>query len=217
MKKFLFKLARSRSMGYLVGKTVQHLPFIIPARSLYKSKEIYACNHPVPSYKFHTLIIPRKRIPNVLQLDSRSFSQIVNVAHILSQGIDTPLLLCVNGGVRQDVKQLHFHLISTADGSKYTAFGCQCTMFENDEVTICGNGKFFSVSAKDVNIDADTAMQALFHATIDFIENVLNDSNAGGVGYSLLVHKRIGSDTFDPRIFIDFNTEITYPYNISQE
>lgn len=79
---------------------------------------VVAFYHPQPVHKVHILIIPKKKIESLMSITSADFP-IVNEIIMISQKLVTQLnlgksgfRLLVNGGAYQDVKQIHFHLIS---------------------------------------------------------------------------------------------------------
>ncbi len=71
--------------------------------------------HPSPTYRDHTLLVPRKAIPDFpALLTSDHFSYLAEILEMARQVIDdggwTDYSLGVNGGRYQDVAQVHFHL-----------------------------------------------------------------------------------------------------------
>ncbi len=72
--------------------------------------------HPKPSYPFHVLLVPKKVVVSLNDLDPADttfltdlYSTVQNLVHEFQL---PAYRLIVNGGEFQDFPQLHFHLIS---------------------------------------------------------------------------------------------------------
>lgn len=115
--KALFKVSKHRLVGALVGLGFQHAGALVPVRKLLVTGNIMSFYHPQPSWEGHILIVPKKAIPSLMHLilgndDVFLVSTIQAARQILAQrgGCSHDYVLCANGGPRQDVGQLHFHL-----------------------------------------------------------------------------------------------------------
>ncbi|MGH2588076.1 MAG: HIT domain-containing protein [Dehalococcoidia bacterium] len=90
----------------------------LPLNRLYESESVVAFYHPKPSYRVHILIVPKRSIANICAVkgnEMRIIADIVVAAQQLVRqlGLDAEgYRLVTNGGKYQDVRQLHFHLIS---------------------------------------------------------------------------------------------------------
>jgi histidine triad (HIT) family protein len=80
---------------------------------------LMAFHHPKPSYAFHVLLVPKKAVASLMELDAADtafltdlYSTVQNLVHEF-QLAEGAYRLIVNGGEYQDFPQLHFHLIST--------------------------------------------------------------------------------------------------------
>lgn len=119
LKKLLFKIAKGPFMGKIVGKAFQHCNWAIPVKKVYSSKEIIAFYHPKPSYENHIIISPKRAVKNLQQLALDSFSQYFvkiwdtakNICVMHPEYNDT-LVIVANGGKRQEVQQVHFHMFT---------------------------------------------------------------------------------------------------------
>jgi histidine triad (HIT) family protein len=99
--------------GWLFERTSGWLPL----RHVYRSDRLLVINHPRPSYPFHALIIPRRAIRNLQDIQADLLLEMLQTA--ASTAIQFGLQeyrIVVNGGAYQDVPQLHFHLISDNRG-----------------------------------------------------------------------------------------------------
>ena len=114
----LFDIARGPIGGWLAGWVFAYASRILPIRRRYESRRIVAFDHPRPSYPVHILIVPKKAIRGFEELGKADLPVIADTfaaAQLLIEDLelaDRGYRLIVNGGVYQDVKQLHFHLIS---------------------------------------------------------------------------------------------------------
>ncbi len=117
----LFDIALSPSMGTVVGWGFEHVSPLLPLERVLLTNKVVAFQHPRPSWSEHILLIPRKQVATVFDLleNKADLESIYKVAHdvFLSHHFDAEkYALLVNGGIRQDVKQVHFHLHQEKDG-----------------------------------------------------------------------------------------------------
>lgn len=115
--KTLFKLAKGKFLGNMVGLIFQYLSFTLPVKKVFRSKKILGFYHPKPSYKKHILVIPKKNIKNLIELSKHNnikyLLEIWNSSKKIASkcfGENSLYVLCANGGKRQEVQQVHFHL-----------------------------------------------------------------------------------------------------------
>ena len=116
--KFLFSLARTSWGGRLIGWFFAHLSFLLPVKRLYETKYLMAFHHPSPSYPVHILVVPKKAIANLAEIQDADHPVLLEMLRITGLLADqqnlkeTGYRLVLNGGAYQDVPHLHFHLIS---------------------------------------------------------------------------------------------------------
>jgi histidine triad (HIT) family protein len=114
----LFRLARSRLVGFLVRRIFQSMSFLIPVDRLRETSSLLAFQHPQPSYPFHILIVPRRGYRSLLELDPGDFTfqrDLIETVQSLVREFRLEAAgyrLVANGGAYQDVQVLHYHLIS---------------------------------------------------------------------------------------------------------
>jgi len=100
----------------LIGWIFAHMSFAIPVKRLRETDALMAFHHPKPSYMFHVLLVPKKAIPSLKELDSTDttfLTDLYSTVQSLVEEFQLPAYrLIVNGGEYQDFPQLHFHLIS---------------------------------------------------------------------------------------------------------
>ena len=114
--KWAFNIALNPHVGGLVGYGFEYASSLLPVKKVKLSPKTIAFYHPRPAWEKHVLIVPRKKIRNIFQLclQPQHFQDVLNMAAQLIQSQFKPdtYTLLVNGGIRQDVLQVHFHLNS---------------------------------------------------------------------------------------------------------
>jgi histidine triad (HIT) family protein len=100
----------------LIGWVFAYLSFAIPVKRLRETKTLVAFYHPKPVYPFHVLIVPKKAVKSLMELDANDadfLADLYATAQSLVDEFQLPAYrLIVNGGASQDFPQLHFHLIA---------------------------------------------------------------------------------------------------------
>ena len=99
-----------------IGWIFAHLSFAIPIKRLRETETLLAFYHPKPAYPFHVLLVPKKAVASLQELDPTDTSFFTDLYSTVQSLVDDFQLsayrLIVNGGEHQDFPQLHFHLIS---------------------------------------------------------------------------------------------------------
>jgi histidine triad (HIT) family protein len=110
MKKLLWFFAP------LIGWMFAHMSFVIPVKRLRETKTLIAFYHPKPSYPFHVLLLPKKAVKTLMEIDSNDSAFLTDLYSTVQSLVEefhlTAYRLIVNGGEHQDFPQLHFHLVS---------------------------------------------------------------------------------------------------------
>ncbi|MBM3180023.1 MAG: HIT domain-containing protein [Chloroflexi bacterium] len=100
----------------LIGWIFATMSFLIPVARLRETPNLLAFHHPSPSYKFHVLIVPKRQVASLAQLDPADTAFLTDLYATVQSLADEFHLkvyrLIVNGGEYQDFPHLHFHLIS---------------------------------------------------------------------------------------------------------
>lgn len=118
LKQWLFKIAKRPLMGKVVGTAFRYCSFLIPVKKVYSSREILAFHHPKPSYNNHIVLSPKKVIRNLQQMASdnnRYFAGLWEAAKQIAAShteYQDSFVLLANGGKRQEVQQVHFHMFT---------------------------------------------------------------------------------------------------------
>lgn len=118
----LFGLARAPRTGAIVGWGFEHLTLLLPLERVLITDKTIAFKHPRPTWSTHVLIVPRKQIRNIFEL-TQTENQIylediwrtARDVFVKERFSAEQYALLVNGGIRQDVKQVHFHLHQPKD------------------------------------------------------------------------------------------------------
>lgn len=116
---WLRNLARTRLPQVIIGWMFAHMSFAIPIKRLRETDTLMAFYHPKPAYPFHVLIVPKKAVASLTDLDPADtafLTELYSTVQSLVEEFKLPAYrLVVNGGEFQDVPQLHFHLISDVE------------------------------------------------------------------------------------------------------
>jgi histidine triad (HIT) family protein len=100
----------------LIGWIFAHMTFLIPVARLRETSSLLAFHHPSSGYKFHVLILPKREVASLAQLDPQDTAFLTDLFSTIQSLVDEFHLqayrLIVNGGEYQDFPHLHFHLIS---------------------------------------------------------------------------------------------------------
>ncbi len=113
----LFRLANTPAGRFLTGWIFAHMSFAIPARRLRETDTLLAFRHPQPQHLFHVLLVPKKDIRSVADLEPGDpfLMDLIAATHsLVSEYHLSAYRLLVNGGEYQEFPHLHFHLISDA-------------------------------------------------------------------------------------------------------
>ena len=106
----------------LIGWIFAHMSFAIPVERLRETETLIAFYHPKPAYPFHVLLVPKKAVISLKELDPTDTTFLTDLYSTVQNLVNEFQLpayrLIVNGGEYQDFPQLHFHLISDIQRSK---------------------------------------------------------------------------------------------------
>lgn len=95
------------------------MPFALPVDRLSETTTLLAFHHPQPAYPLHILLVPKKPIATLSDLDPVADTDFLADVYATAQHLiqqfhltESGYRLIVNGGKFQDFPYLHFHLIS---------------------------------------------------------------------------------------------------------
>lgn len=116
ISKLLFGLAKTELGDFIVGITFGKFSALLPVKRVIENDKVLAFWHPKPFWENHILIVPKKSIEsltNVQQEDGEyilaMFTAVKDIVKKLNWEKASYSIL-INGGSRQEVKQLHMHL-----------------------------------------------------------------------------------------------------------
>lgn len=99
-----------------IGWIFAHMSFAIPVKRLRETDTMMAFYHPKPSYPFHVILVPKKEIPALKDLDPNDAAFLRDLYATVQSLVEEFHLqayrLIVNGGEYQDFPHLHFHLVA---------------------------------------------------------------------------------------------------------
>jgi histidine triad (HIT) family protein len=101
---------------HLIGWIFANMSFVIPVKRLRETQTLMAFYHPKPAYPFHILIIPKKAMQSLADINTADVNFLIDlfstVQSLVKEFHLTAYRLILNGGEYQDFPQLHFHLVS---------------------------------------------------------------------------------------------------------
>jgi histidine triad (HIT) family protein len=111
-----YSVLRTRWLARLVGWMFENMSFAIPVQRLRETDTLMAFYHPKPAYSFHVLIVPKKAVASLVELDPADTAFLTDLYSTMQSLVEEFKLpayrLIVNGGEFQDFPQLHFHLVA---------------------------------------------------------------------------------------------------------
>ena len=116
VSKKLFSLAKTQLGDLIVGIAFGKFSKLLPVKRIKETTKVIAFWHPKPFWEKHILIIPKKQIKNITSLkyeDGEYLHEVFKVAGEIVEELGWEkegYSLLINGGKRQEVNQLHFHL-----------------------------------------------------------------------------------------------------------
>lgn len=213
VKRMLFRLAKRPWMGKAVGFAFRHLCPVLPVKKLCCTGEVIAFGHPRPSYAHHAILSPRKPIKDLLSLGQGENSR---YAAALWQTVQTlsaerveyrnGFTLIANGGWRQEVQQVHFHLFTgwspPACNGAEEQDGRLCYRDESISIRqLAGSpGKLHFVLLPVAQYGAAQNTSGCLPAVLQGIRYLDVQMQIGEHGYSLL-YRRTGGSTMEAPVF----------------
>jgi histidine triad (HIT) family protein len=104
---------------FLVVWVLNHMSFALPVERLHETPGLLAFYHPSPAYPLHILLVPKKPLASLAELNptaDRDFlAEVFATVQMLVRQLnlaETGYRLIVNGGSYQDFPFLHFHLVA---------------------------------------------------------------------------------------------------------
>lgn len=114
----IFSFAKSPIGDLIVGLAFGKFSGLLPVKKLKETDKIIAFWHPKPYWEKHILIVPKKPIKKLTAVKSEDVTYVVEAIQAAKELVEQlgwerdGYTFLVNGGPRQEVNQLHFHLAS---------------------------------------------------------------------------------------------------------
>ena len=116
VSKTLFTLAKSPVGELIIGIAFGTFSKLIPIKRVKETDKVVAFWHPKPFWEEHILIVPKKGIKNLSSVHPDDFEYISDIFKVAQEIVkerdwdSKDYTIVTNGGSRQEVAQLHFHL-----------------------------------------------------------------------------------------------------------
>ncbi|MBR4067401.1 MAG: HIT domain-containing protein [Clostridia bacterium] len=221
VKQLLFRLAKSKWMGKAVGSAFRFCPWAIPGKKLYCSERVLVMEHPCPAYPNHVILSPRKPIADLTELAQEKHAVYgaelwKAVAYLAThhEAYRNGFTLVANGGRRQEVGQVHFHLFTGQELVSETVQELQ----ESEEYS----NRFIHVyrpssPAYDLHLILQPNIQSLgseqttpsldlLAAALQLLPKLAGAYPLEENGYSLICQHRPGDDLQHPTFHLIFGT-----------
>ena len=117
-KEKVFEFSKSSLGDLIVGLAFGKFSKLLPVKRVKETNKVIAFWHPKPFWEKHIVLVPKKAIKSISALtpeDSDYISDIYLTAKKIVQEFGwekNGYTILVNGGDRQEVGQIHFHLQS---------------------------------------------------------------------------------------------------------
>lgn len=118
MSKKLFALAKTPLGDLIIGIAFRRLSKLLPVKRIKETDKVIAFWHPKPYWEKHILLVPKKAIKKITLIKEEDLEYIDEIYKTVGEIVEElgwekeGYTLLTNGGNRQEVNQLHFHLAS---------------------------------------------------------------------------------------------------------
>jgi histidine triad (HIT) family protein len=116
--KFLQVVIHLRLVRLIFFWCLENMIELLPVNIISETRSLICFYHPQPAYPVHILLVPKKDIRDLSQLDPMKdefLPDMFSTVRTLIEELDLEkkgYRLIVNGGEYQEFPQLHFHLVS---------------------------------------------------------------------------------------------------------
>jgi len=115
----IFKLAKTPLGDLIVGVAFgTPLVNLLPVKKIKISDKVIAFWHPKPFWQKHIVLVPRKPIKSLTSISEDDLQYIAEIYKVIQEIIielkwdKSEYSVLINGGNRQEINQIHFHLFS---------------------------------------------------------------------------------------------------------
>jgi histidine triad (HIT) family protein len=116
--KFLPVVIHLRLIRIIIFWCLENMSELLPVNKISETRSLICFYHPQPAYPVHILLVPKKDIRDLSQLDPMEDEFLPDLFTTVRKLVEELGLeqkgyrLIVNGGEYQEFPQLHFHLVS---------------------------------------------------------------------------------------------------------
>jgi len=115
----IFKLAKT-PLGDLIVGVAFGTPLInlLPIKKIKINNKVIAFWHPKPFWQEHIVLVPRKPIKSLTSISEDDLKYIAEIYKVIQEIVielkwdKSGYSVLINGGNRQEINQIHFHLFS---------------------------------------------------------------------------------------------------------
>ena len=115
----IFKLAKTPLGDLIVGVAFgTPLVNLLPVKKIKISDKVIAFWHPKPFWQKHIVLVPRKPIKSLTSISEDDLKYIAEIYKVIQEIVielkwdKSEYSVLINGGNRQEINQIHFHLFS---------------------------------------------------------------------------------------------------------
>jgi len=115
----IFKLAKTPLGDLIVGVAFgTPLVNLLPVKKIKISDKVIAFWHPKPFWQKHIVLVPRKPIKSLTSISEDDLKYIAEIYKVIQEIVielkwdKSGYSVLINGGNRQEINQIHFHLFS---------------------------------------------------------------------------------------------------------
>lgn len=116
LKEKIFDFSKTPIGDLIVGLVFGKFSKLLPVKKVRETDLVIAFWHPKPFWKKHIVLVPKKAVKSLTSLtpdDSKYIAEIYLVAKDIVKDLRWDgYTILINGGNRQEVGQIHFHLQS---------------------------------------------------------------------------------------------------------
>lgn len=118
IQKALFRIARTPFGNSIIRWSFAHATRLMPVDRIHETDLVIAFRHPQPTHEVLVVVAPKRSIKTLMHL-SDTDADVLREVFMAIQEVVRQLGLeaggysvVVNGGPRQDVEQIHFHILA---------------------------------------------------------------------------------------------------------
>jgi len=209
--KIAYHLLKLPPVGKLIGLVFEYGSFLLPVKRIVDNDRVIAFLHPWPHFDEHIIIVPKKTVPTFPSLlcddNIQYLIDILSAARdLISKRPWDRYVLAVNGGPRQEIKQVHFHLYKgRASSENFTDKSAGELLYSGEGVRIFRHPKpSWEIHVviwlpQLVTLEQPSREQvSTIKEPLSYFEKLDRTFNLAERGYTVFVHGQDLSDKYGP-------------------